>query len=188
MSPLPFAERRGIAFRAKSRIVAKLAELIPDEGTIALDASSTVMRLARSLGDARDLSVLTDGLDTFAALQGLPGVRALLTGGRLEPPAASLVGPLACRGAAQLSVHRCFASAAANDPQSGGLETTLEEAEVKRCIAAGAQEVVLAVDASKLDARAPALGLAWERVDLLVTDLDPSDERLAPYRDLAELR
>jgi len=65
---------------------------------------------------------------------------------------------------------------------------TLDEAEVKRSMAAGAEEVVLAVDSTKLGGRAVALGLEWDRVDVMVTELDPSDARLAPYRDLTRLR
>jgi DeoR family fructose operon transcriptional repressor len=67
------------------------------------------------------------------------------------------------------------------------MEATLEEAEVKRSIAASAERVVLAVDSSKLDARGVAVGLEWHDIDLLVTDLDPGDTRLAPYRDLATI-
>jgi len=188
IGPRSFAVRHQMAARAKSRIAAKLAQLVPATGAVAFDASSTVMRVSSALGGARDLSVLTNGPDTFRALQGLAGVTPLLTGGRLEPETGSLVGPLACRAAAQLAAAVFFASAAAVDPRSGALETSLEEAEVKRSIAANAGLVVLAVDASKLGARALALGFAWERIDVLVTDLDPADERLAPYRDLAELR
>ena len=47
--------------------------------------------------------------------------------------------------------------------------------------------MVLAVDASKLDRRAVAVGVEWDRVDLLVTELDPADDRLAPYRDLTTI-
>jgi DeoR/GlpR family transcriptional regulator of sugar metabolism len=47
---------------------------------------------------------------------------------------------------------------------------------------------VLAVDATKLGRRAVALGLEWEQVDVLVTELDPADARLDPYRDLVDLR
>lgn len=188
VGPQPFSTRTSTAARAKSRIATKLAPLVPADGAVAFDASSTVLRLASALGAARDLTVLTNGPDTFAALQGRPGVTALLTGGRLEPRTGSLVGPLACRGAGQLAVHTFFASAAAVDPGTGALESTLDEAEVKRSIAAGAAEVVLAVDATKLGRRAVALGLDWEQVDVLVTELDPADARLDPYRDLADLR
>ena len=80
-----------------------------------------------------------------------------------------------------------FTSAAALDPVLGALETTLEEAEVKRSIAAGAEQVVLAVDAGKLGLRALAVGIEWDRVDVLVTDLEPSDQRLERYRNLARV-
>jgi DeoR family transcriptional regulator, fructose operon transcriptional repressor len=187
LGPQTFAERHSVAARAKSRIAAKLAELVPAEGFVAFDASTTVMRLATGLGAVRDLTVLTNGPDTFGALQGLAGVTPLLTGGRLDDRTGSLVGPLACRAAAQLAVATFFASAAGLDPGSGATEATLDEAEVKRTIATGAAEVIVAVDASKLGGRAPAIGLEWDRIDLLVTDLDPSDGRLAPYRGLTRL-
>jgi DeoR/GlpR family transcriptional regulator of sugar metabolism len=46
---------------------------------------------------------------------------------------------------------------------------------------------VLAVDASKLDGRAMAVAFAWDEVDVLVTDLDRRDSRLAPYRKLVRV-
>lgn len=187
IGPEPFAERTQTNARAKGRIAAKIAALVPTRGAVAFDASSTVMRLAALLGEVQDLTVLTNGLDTFSALNGLPGVQPLLTGGRLEARTGSLVGPLASRTASQLSVQVLFASAAAVSPGGGALEATLDEAEVKRAIAAGAERVIVGVDASKLGRRAVAVGLDWEQIDVLVTDLDPDDARLDPYRELAEL-
>lgn len=182
VGPQTFAARHGTAARAKARIAAKVAALVPTGGVVAFDASSTVVRVAGRLQGARDLTVLTNGPDTFAALQDLPGVAPLLTGGRRELRTGSLVGPLACRAAEQFAVQRFFASAAAVHPGAGAYEATLEESEVKRSLAAAADEVVLAVDASKLGGRAAALGLDWDRIDLLVTDLDPDDPTLDPYR------
>ena len=187
VGPQTFAARHQRATRAKTRIAAKLAAMVPETGAIAFDASTTVMRLASSVASARDLTIVTNGPDTFSALQGVAGVTPLLTGGRLDPQTGSLIGPLACRAATQLSVDIFFASAAAVQPATGTLEATLDEAEVKRSIVATAGEVVVAVDASKLDGRAIAVGLEWGEVDVLVTELDPSDERLAPYRDLVRI-
>jgi DeoR family transcriptional regulator, fructose operon transcriptional repressor len=185
--PKTFAERHTIAARAKSKIASKLSALVPATGLVAFDASSTVMRLAASLAAARDLTVLTNSPDTFGALQGHPGVHPLLTGGRLDPQTGSLVGPLACRSTAQLSFDTFFASAAALDARTGALEATLEEAEVKRSIAAASSSVVVAIDASKLDARAAAVGLDWDVIDVLVTYLDPDERRLDPFRRLTQI-
>ena len=45
MGPEPFAERHRHNARAKARIAGKLLDLVPNRGTIAFDASSTVYRL-----------------------------------------------------------------------------------------------------------------------------------------------
>ena len=59
---------------------------------MAFDASSTVMRAATALAGARDLAVLTNGPDTFQALQERPGLTPILTGGQLDTRTGSLVG------------------------------------------------------------------------------------------------
>src|SRR6188472_3309832 len=85
LGPQTFAERTQSRSRAKGQIAVKLGRLIPATGMIAFDASSTVMRAAAAVGGARDLTVLTNGPDTFQALQGRAGITPLLTGGVLEP-------------------------------------------------------------------------------------------------------
>jgi DeoR family fructose operon transcriptional repressor len=182
MGPQQFTSRTRQHARAKARIAEKLLELVGSGGAIGIDASSTVQRLAGRLDAARDLTVLTNGPDTFRVLQGQPGVTALLTGGELDARTGSLVGPLAARAAHDVLLRRLFVSAAALDPELGSSESTLEEADVKLALAGSAGEVVLAVDASKLGHRAPARAFPLARVDVLVTELDPSDARLDPYR------
>jgi DeoR family fructose operon transcriptional repressor len=179
-----FEGRRQTRAKAKSKIAAKLRPMVPATGAIGLDASSTVLRLAGLLDRARDLIVVTNGRDAFGALQDKPGINPLLTGGTLEVHTGSLVGPLACRGATSVLLHRVFLSAAALDPRVGSSETTINDAEVKRAMVTVATDVVLAVDAAKLNSRALAPALEWDRITTLVTDLDPQDERLAVYRGL----
>jgi DeoR family fructose operon transcriptional repressor len=65
----------------------------------------------------------------------------------------------------------------------GSSEATLAEAEVKIALAASAAEIVLAVDASKLASHAPARTFELDQVSTLVTELDPHDPRLDPYRE-----
>jgi DeoR family fructose operon transcriptional repressor len=188
VGPEPFADRHRHRARAKAQIAAKLVRMVPSTGSIGIDASSTLLRLANSLAGGRDLIVVTNALETFRALSGKAGITAHCTGGTLEPRTGSLVGPLACRGATQVLLQRFFMSAASIDPVIGPSETSLDEAEVKRAFVGVAAEVVLAVDSSKLSTRATGMSVGWERIDMLVTELDPTDERLDPYRGLAAIR
>lgn len=187
VGPQPFAERFGRQARPKARIAAKLATLVGDSGAIGVDASTTLQRLAGTLHDARDLTVITNGPECFSALQAVAGVTPLLTGGQLDRRTGSLVGPLALRSAHDVLLRRLFVSAAAIDPEHGTSEATLEEADVKLALADVSSHIVVAVDHTKLGQRAAARCLPLDRVDVLVTDLDPADERLDPYRRTVEV-
>jgi len=186
--PQQFAARFRQHARAKARIADKLVELVGTGGAVGIDASSTLQRLAVRLAEARDLTVVTNGPQTFQSLHAHPGVTALLTGGELDARTGSLVGPLAARAAGDVLLRRLFVSAAAVDPALGSSESTLEEADVKLALAGSAAEVVLAVDASKLGHRAPARAFPLDRVDVLVTELDESDPRLDAYRAHVRIR
>jgi DeoR family fructose operon transcriptional repressor len=187
VGPTPLADRRRRDAAAKARIAAKLLPLIPEAGAVGFDASSTLLRLANAIDGSRDLTIVTNSTDTFHALQHKPGIRPVLTGGELDSRTDSLVGPVAERAAGEILQERFIMSAAALDPELGASEACVEEAEVKRAFAASAKEVVLAAASSKLGTRAVARSLPWDRVALLVTELDPTDPRLKPYHANARL-
>jgi len=187
LGPEPFAQRHRHNARAKARIAEKLHPLIPTTGTVALDASTTIYRLAASLEIARDLVVVTNGLDTFHALVGKPGITASLSGGAQEPRTGSLVGPMAVRAAEGFLYDAFVCSAAALDHDVGSSEASLAESEVKRAFSQTSTRIILAVDHSKLGTRAQARMFDLEHLDLLVTDLDPDDARIDDYRAKVEL-
>src|SRR4029453_2259836 len=134
------------------------------------------------------LVVVSNGLDTFQALSGKPGVVATLTGGSVEPRTGSLFGPVGIHSAEDFLFDRLVCSAAAVDPALGSSEPSLEEAQVKRALSVAASRVILAVDHSKLGTRAQARMFALDEVSLLVTDLEPDDAPLNPYRASVEVR
>ncbi len=187
VGPEHFADRFGRHSRAKDRIAAKLLTLITDGDSIGLDASTTVQRLASRLDAVRSLTAVTNSIESHAVLAAQPGVTALLTGGNLDIRTGSLVGPMATRAARDFVLGTLFLSAAGIDPINGTTEATLEEAEVKRALAEVSDLVVVAVDSSKFGQRGPARCLPLARIDVLVTDLDPADAALDPYRKRCKL-
>lgn len=187
LGPEPWAQRHQHHARAKAKIAEKLLPLVPSTGTVAFDASTTIYRLAAAIEAARDLVIVTNGWDTFHSMGTTPGVTPSLTGGTEEPRTGSLVGPMAVRSAQSFLYDTFFCSAAALDLELGSSEAALAESEVKRAFSQTANRIVLAVDQSKLGTRAQARVFEFEHLDLLVTDLAPTDTRLDPYRDLVEI-
>lgn len=187
MGPRPFAERRAVRLRAKEAIAEKALSLVPRFGSIALDASSTVGTLCSRIGPRSGLIAATNSYPTFASMKGTPGVNAILIGGEPDEATDSLVGPIACQGAQALRYLRFFASATAIDARFGTSEVSLREAETKRAFREVSGELILCIDSSKLGERSISAGFALTETRLLITELDPADARLDPYRDQVEL-
>ena len=187
LGPSPFGARSPLNAKAKVAIAEKLLPMVPASGAVALDSSSTMACLANLLHSATDLVVVTNGIEAFEALQGRPGIRAVLTGGERDPRTGSLVGPAAQASVAAFRVDVAFLSSAAVDPTSGALEATPEEAAIDAALAHQARRVVLGADTSKIGATAAMVGLRWADVDLLVTELPPRADRLAPLREVVDL-
>jgi DeoR family fructose operon transcriptional repressor len=186
-APRGFDERMATGAAAKRAIARKAVSLVPTTGAVGFDASSTVGLLAGELRDVTAVTIATNSFETFTILDRTIGVSAVLIGGEREQATGSFVGMMASEAAASLSYAVFFASAAAVAPETGSSEETIPEAQVKRSFAAVADRTVLCISSVKLGARATAIALPWRRVDTLITELDPGDRRLDPYRDLADI-
>jgi DeoR family glycerol-3-phosphate regulon repressor len=184
--PRAFGERAATRASAKAAIARKAVALVPDDGAAAFDASTTSGALLAMVRPHR-LLVVTNSIDNAAIARARVGVRSVLIGGELEERTGSLVGPTAEQAARGFAVERFFTSASAVDIALGTMEVSLEEAAVKTVLAAAAGATVVLADSSKLGQQALVRALDWSAIDILVTDLDPSDERLDPFRSLVEV-
>ncbi|GAB3601498.1 DeoR/GlpR family DNA-binding transcription regulator [Microbacterium tumbae] len=183
----PFDARQAIRASAKRTIAEKALRLVPDHGSIALDASTTVSVLASMIGPRAGLTVYTNSFESFQLLHPLDGVTAVISGGVAEPTTGSLVGPIARRSMRAVYFDIFFSSADALDSVDGTSEVSVDEAELKQTMAANAGTAVVCVDSSKLERRSVARALEREEISVLITELDPGDERLAAFRDAADI-
>ncbi|MER6405542.1 DeoR/GlpR family DNA-binding transcription regulator [Streptomyces viridosporus] len=171
------AERETTAAAEKDRIAkAALAE-VPDDGTVIVDAGSTVARLACSFPVELSLTVVTHSLPTAARLVDHPGIQLHLVGGRVRHRTRAAVDAWALRAYGEIRADVLFVAANGFSLEHGLTTPDLAEAAVKRAAMAAARRVVLLADSSKHGqehfARFGGLG----DVDLLITDsgLSPED-------------
>lgn len=171
------AERESTAADEKDRITkAALAEL-PREGTVILDAGSTVARLAAAVPLDATLTVVTHSLPTAARLADHPGIQLHLVGGRVRHRTRAAVDAWALRAYGEIRADVVFIAANGFSAEHGLTTPDLAEAAVKRAAIRAARRVVLLADSSKHGqehfARFGDLG----DVDLLITDggLSPDD-------------
>ncbi|EQM72747.1 MULTISPECIES: DeoR/GlpR family DNA-binding transcription regulator [Microbacterium] len=183
----PFDARRAIRASAKKAIAEKALRLVPSHGSIALDASSTVNMLASAIGPRAGLTAYTNSFESFQVLHPLDGVTAVISGGTAEPTTGSLVGPIARRSMRSVYFDTFFSSADALDGADGTSEVSVDEAELKQAMASNAGTTVVCIDSSKLGRRSVARALERDEISVLITELDPGDERLDAFRDIADI-
>jgi DeoR/GlpR family transcriptional regulator of sugar metabolism len=176
------SERLGLEPVAKAAIGAGAAHLLPESGTVFLDAGSTCVRLAEHIDGRDGLTVVTRGPEIALFLAGAPGLEIVLLGGTVTAKSHGVVGPLAALALERLVVDVAFLGGDAVHPVYGVGEPTLAEAAVKEKAAERARTVVVLADAGKL---APHAVPCWAPLPAgwtLVTDESDPDV-LNPYRD-----
>ncbi|WP_405010887.1 DeoR/GlpR family DNA-binding transcription regulator [Kitasatospora sp. NBC_01539] len=178
------AERDSTAAGEKERIARAALALLPAEGSLLLDAGTTVSRLAALLPADSTLTVVTNALPVAARLADHPALTLHLVGGRLRHRTHAAVDGWALRDLAD--VHADLAVIAANGfSPEGGLSTPdLAEAAVKRAMLTGARRVLLLADSSKYGARHFARFGGLPEVDVLVTDTGLTDGQAAEIQAL----
>ncbi|MEW2050630.1 DeoR/GlpR family DNA-binding transcription regulator [Streptomyces sp. NPDC005476] len=172
-----FAEREGTSTDEKDRIAkAALAEL-PAEGTVILDAGTTVARLAAALPLEAELTVVTHSLPIAACLADHPGMQLHLVGGRVRHRTRAAVDAWALRAYGEIRADVLFIAANGFSAEHGLTTPDLAEAAVKRAAVGAARRVVLLADSAKHGQEHFARFGDLSDVDLLITDsgLSPED-------------
>jgi len=174
-----FEVRERLQRAEKERIGAAAAALVVDGESIALDASTTALAMARHLktrGGWVHLTVITNGLRIASELAGHRGIAVALPGGFVRWEALSVVGPLGGGLLERVNIQKAFMGAAGFTLETGLSDATEEEAQIKRLIVAAATEVVALVDHTKWGRTAFATFCPLDRLTAVVTDEEaPAD-------------
>jgi len=180
-----FDVRERIQRAEKDAIGREAAAMVVDGESIALDASTTALALARHLkarGSWLHLTVITNGLRIASELAGHPGITVAMPAGFVRWEALSLVGPLGAGLFEKVNVQKAFMGAAGFAIDAGLSDATEEEAQIKRLMVDGATEVVGLVDHTKWGRTAFATFCRTAGLTAVVSDVD------APAAMTAELR
>lgn len=173
------AERDSTAAADKERIAKATLALLPEEGSLLLDAGTTVARLAALLPLDSALTVVTNALPVAARLAEYPNLDLHLVGGRLRHRTQAAVDAWALRDLADLQADTAVIATNGFSAEAGLTTPDLAEAAVKRAMVGSARRVVLVADSSKYGARYFARFATLDQVDVVITDTGLSDERAA---------
>jgi DeoR family transcriptional regulator of aga operon len=195
--PLRYKASRHVS--EKRRIGAATARLLPIGSVVGLTGGTTATEVARAIaaraatadsGAAREpATIVTNAVNIAGELMVRPHVRVVLTGGVARPQSYELVGPLAERTLADLSLDVAVLGVDAVDPGFGASTRHEGEAAINALMATQARRVIVVADSSKLAQRAFARVCPVSAMTILVTDDQaPADVLTAFERAGVEVR
>ncbi len=154
----------------KERIGRRAAELIPDGGTIAVDAGTTTVELLRHLNAVQNLTLLCYSLDIANVAVKYDQVTTMILGGIIRNKTSSVVGPDTAEMVRKLHADVLFLGATAFDSTRGLMTPNRMEADVKESLISIADTVVLLLDSSKIRQRSLFAFCPTENLDIFITD------------------
>lgn len=165
-----FAARRAVARAEKEAIGRLVAERIPDNCAIFINAGTTTECVARELRHSSGLRIITDNVDLAASTRVYPGVEVIVPGGSVRGSDGAILGAEAVDFIRQFRVDFAVIGAAAVGEDGALLDYDMQAVQVCRAIMSGARHVILAIDSGKFHRTAPVRFGDLAQVHTLVTD------------------
>ena len=174
----------------KDRIAKKAVELLPASGgSVLLDAGTTTARLAMMFPRDVHLTVITNAVPIAARLAGSPSVDLHLLPGRVRPTTHAAVGEDTVEALHLLRADVAFVGTNGLSDGHGLSTPDHDEAAAKRAMVAGAHQVVVLVDSSKIGQEHMVRFAELGDVDVIITDsgIEPADRAALERHDVEVL-
>ena len=157
----PVRARARLAPAAKAALGAALARLVEPGMTVFIDAGSTTLACAERLA-VSGVTVVTHAPVIAAALVEKEGVRLVTLGGQVDRQVGAALGGGVLAAVEAIRPDLLLLGACGIDADAGITAHSLDDAALKRAVAAQAGRVAVAADRTKLATSAPfsVIGLA----------------------------
>lgn len=182
-NPFSFQEREVYALESKVQIVKKAIHLIQDRHVLIMDGGTTNLELAKRLPKDLQLTIFTNSLPIAAQLSEHPHIEVVFAGGKLLKSAKVTVGMEVTDALNNLRADLGILGTRSIHHEFGVTELDWEEVKVKRAIVNASQRVISLAISEKLETVNPYQAADIKQIHTLITDLEPDDEILIPYRN-----
>jgi len=166
-------EKKVIAFKARN--------LIKDGMFVLLTGGTTILELVKSLPDELNATFITVSLPIALALLNHPNSEVIFLGNRLLKNAQMSVGAEVVLRLQEIKADICFLGTNSIDANFGITDMEWEIIEVKKAMIKSAQKTVSLAISEKLNSIQRLQVCKTEDVDILITELNPTNQALAPY-------
>ena len=175
------------AQKEKKEIARKAISLIEDGMMILTEAGTTMMEMVRLIPNNIEATFFTVSPLMALELSEHPLLTVILLGGQIDNSAQITVGEKTVNDLGEISVDLCFLGADGINAKVGLTEMDWNIVQVKKAMINCASKVAVLSISEKLDSEHKMRLSKIHLLDYLITELNPSDKRLASYRKIIQL-
>lgn len=156
--------------REKEAIARRALALLPEQGSLIIDAGSTAEKFATLIPGDRSLKVFTNTLPIALTLVTKPQLTVHTLGGRLRHHTLAEVDDWALRALAEINVDVAFLGTNGISLERGLTTPDAPEAQIKRAMLKSARRHILLADHSKIGLISTIQHATLRDIDVLITD------------------
>ena len=177
-----FSEKIDKFYDEKESVGKLAASMILDGDTIAVDAGTTTLSIARYIV-AKNITVLTNSVDIAYELSKKQDVEVIVTGGTLRWETRAMVGPVADNTLKNFMVDKAFIGTNSVCIINGLSTPNIIEANTKREMIKIAMQTIVVCDHTKFNTVSFAKIVDLDSVDIIITDNQLDNELLEKFEE-----
>jgi DeoR/GlpR family transcriptional regulator of sugar metabolism len=168
----------------KKKIIAqKAASYIQDGMFVLTTGGTTILELARALPHHLNATFITGSLPAALEYIRHPKIEVIFIGDKISKASQITVGGEAISRIQQIKADLCFLGVNAIDVEHGITDNDWDVVQVKKAMTKASKKVIALTIAEKINTVQKIEVIPIRDLDVLITELDPSDPLLEPYRN-----
>ena len=180
---MPFNVRKKKNMQGKRIIADIIQELVSDGDHIIVDPSTTAVSIVKALRGKKRLTIVTNSIEVLVELSDAAGWDVISTGGTLRENYLALVGPRALDTIHSFNADKVILSCKGIDMDKGITDANEMFSQVKKAMLHSSTQKILAVDSTKFEKVAFSQICDIGEIDMVVTDVRPSDAWMEYFKD-----
>ncbi len=174
----------GVYSLNEKKVIAQKAIALIHNGMFVLTSGgTTILELARCLPPQLKATFISGSIPAILEYMHHPNIEVILIGDKISKNSKITVGSEAIAKIRQVKADICFLGTNAIDAVHGITDNDWEVVQLKKAMIESSKKVVCLAIAEKMNTTQPIHVCGLDKIDLLITELQPDDALLKPYTD-----
>jgi DeoR/GlpR family transcriptional regulator of sugar metabolism len=166
----------------KKKIAQKAVSLIKNGMFILTGGGTTIIEMARALPPDLNATFISGSIPAIVEYMSHPSIDVIVLGDKISKVAKIAVGADAIARIKSIKADICFLGINAIELSHGITDNDWDVVQLKQQMILSSQKVVCLTISEKLNSMQPFHVCNANKVDVLITELEPNDELLKPYK------